>query len=508
MTLARQTLLDRTLRLFSDVRPGEGRGALSMLVSAFLLLTAYYVIKTVREPMILADGSAELKSWASAGQAVALLVFVPLYGWLASRLQRRALLAWVSAFFIVCLQLFYPVAVDAVRVTDAMDSASVAAEHVEESAFESATGMATSAHVDGSTTAAASDDDVSPGALPGETNDEEEPAKPPAPELADFFRLGFIFYIWTGIFSLAMIAHFWSFANDLYKREEGERLFPIIALGATVGAAAGSKITSLLFEAGVGIPAMLQIATAILVLYAALMWWTSRDVEIAHWSDPRESTDELALDGQGAFSIILRSPYLRTIAAVIFLLNLVNTNGEYILSRFVLETALALESAGEIASVGAYIGQFYGDFFSVVNIATMLVQGLLVSRLLKYGGLAAVLAVLPIVALGAYGLVVLGGGLALFRWAKTAENTSDYSIMNTAKAIVWLPTSRAEKYKAKQAVDTLVVRAGDLAATGLMVVGTQVWTWSVRGFAAVNVALIALWLVASVALWRRNRALT
>ena len=83
--------LDRALRIFGDVRPGEGAAALLMLVNLFLLLVGYYVLKTVREPLILATGGAEVKSYAAAGQALVLMGFVPLYGWLASRVDRDQL---------------------------------------------------------------------------------------------------------------------------------------------------------------------------------------------------------------------------------------------------------------------------------------------------------------------------------------------------------------------------------------------------------------------------------
>ena len=62
--------LDRFLRLFADVRPGEGTTALLLALNIFLLLTAYYVLKPVREALILGQGSAELKSYMSAGMGM------------------------------------------------------------------------------------------------------------------------------------------------------------------------------------------------------------------------------------------------------------------------------------------------------------------------------------------------------------------------------------------------------------------------------------------------------
>src|SRR3954454_11504338 len=59
----------RFLNLFARVEPGETLIALLLTFNVFLLLTSYYLLKTVREPLILLGGGAEVKSYAAAGQA-------------------------------------------------------------------------------------------------------------------------------------------------------------------------------------------------------------------------------------------------------------------------------------------------------------------------------------------------------------------------------------------------------------------------------------------------------
>jgi AAA family ATP:ADP antiporter len=80
--------------------------------------------------------------------------------------------------------------------------------------------------------------------------------------------------------------------------------------------------------------------------------------------------------------------------------------------------------------------------------------------------------------------------------------------MNTVKQLLWLPTTREEKYKAKQAVDSFFVRLGDLAAAFVVFAGTTWVTLDADGFAMVNLVFVALWLALAVALVRRNRHLT
>src|SRR5262247_3446467 len=103
---ARKSPIDRALSLFTDVRAGEGATAVLMLLNIFLLLVCYSVIKTVREPLILLGGGAEVRSYAAAGQALVLMGFVPLYGRFASRVDRAKLLVGVTIFFILCVELF------------------------------------------------------------------------------------------------------------------------------------------------------------------------------------------------------------------------------------------------------------------------------------------------------------------------------------------------------------------------------------------------------------------
>ena len=99
---------ERLLRLFTDVRAGEGRQLLLLALNVFLILAAYYVMKPVREALILAQpGGAEIKSYAMAGQALLLTMAVPLYGALAARMPRRWLINLVTIFFIACLPVFY-----------------------------------------------------------------------------------------------------------------------------------------------------------------------------------------------------------------------------------------------------------------------------------------------------------------------------------------------------------------------------------------------------------------
>lgn len=89
------------------VRAGEWRALSFASLSFFCLLTAYYVIRPVRDQLAGATGSIALPLFY-AGTFVATLAIAPLFGWLTARLSRRALLSWSYGFFIVCLFAFIP----------------------------------------------------------------------------------------------------------------------------------------------------------------------------------------------------------------------------------------------------------------------------------------------------------------------------------------------------------------------------------------------------------------
>src|SRR5262245_42872751 len=107
-TLAlRKSPLEQVLSLFATVRSGEGLSAFLLMLNAFILLTAYYIIKPVREALILGEAGAEIKSYAGAALALLFMFVVPLYSAFASRTNRIRLINGITAFFISNLLIFY-----------------------------------------------------------------------------------------------------------------------------------------------------------------------------------------------------------------------------------------------------------------------------------------------------------------------------------------------------------------------------------------------------------------
>lgn len=310
--------------------------------------------------------------------------------------------------------------------------------------------------------------------------------------------IGLPFFIWLGLVSVFLVAQFWSYANDLYTEEQGKRLFAIIALGGSIGAMLGPRVAKLADTF-----TLLPIAAGILILCVVIL----NVVEHLHRRAPaaRTHADE-PVSGAGGFSLVLHDGYLLLMATMLLVLNLINTTGEYILSNAVRESALAATS--DPAAQRELIKAFYADFFSWVNLISFLLQAFLVSRIIEKLGVRRALFVMPILVFGAYGAIGLFGGLALIRAAKLIDNSLDYSLQNTIRQSLFLPTTRAVKFKAKAAIDTFFMRAGDLLSALLVGFGLHQLGMTVRQLAFANLVLVAGWLAITVGIARRHRALS
>jgi len=313
--------------------------------------------------------------------------------------------------------------------------------------------------------------------------------------------VGVAFFIWVGVFNMSLVAQFWAYANDIYTKEAGDRLFPMIVIGQTAGAPLGAFVAARLFRNGFTPQAILQISAVLLATGVLLYLAINARVK------PRARDRDRPLAGGGGFGLVFKSKYLLPIAAMMILLNGVNTTGEYFVSHLATDHARALAAADPSFDAQAYLGAFFGDYQFWANVGAFVLQAFVASRLVKYQGLRGVLLALPLIALGGYAVIAAGVSFAVVRWIKTAENATDYSIMNTARQLLWLPTSRDEKYKAKQAIDTFFVRSGDLLSAAIVFVGTSIMRLSVARFALVNVAIVVLWIGLALVVLKRHQAL-
>lgn len=414
-------------RLFGTKVKPEERGIVVLLAAdLFVLLTVYYILKIVREPLILLEGGVVSRNAARGAQAVVLLGMVPAYSYLANRFPPRRLVTAVFGFFLASL-LIFPVLV-LLR----------------------------------------------------------------AP-------LGFVFFVWLGIFSITAIAQFWSLANDLFSEEAGKRLFPVIAAGATVGAIVGSQVV---VQTSHWLPpsGFILVAAGLLTLCILLTQVARRAAERL----PSTPHNGPTPDHRGGFRLVFSDRYLLLLGLAILVLNLINTTGDQVMALVVQDHAKQFATK---AARAQFMMTYYGDFQTWVSVLTALLQVFVVGRVIRVTGVRGSLMVLPLLAFAGYGLIAVAPVLILVRALKVVENSTDYSLQNTVQQVLFLPTSRDVKYKGKAATDTFFVRFGDLGSWALVAVALHAG-WGPTALSLVNVGAAVLWFGLVLLLARRYRALT
>jgi len=413
------TGLERFLGSFTRLRPGEGRSVLVFFTYALLMMLSYYILKTIREPLLLTGTSAEIKSYAYAVTALLLLFIVPVYGLVFRHTGKQQMTRYITGFFLANLLIFY---------------------------------LAGKAGLD----------------------------------------IGFAYYVWVGIFSVMITAQFWAFAADSYNVKSGQRLFPLIMVGATLGSLAAPAFSGALFPVVGPWPLMLA-ATVLLAMTLPFVGWGRAAVP----PGSRGGEDRIGAPKNaglfGGITFVLTDRYLFLLAILIMILNWVNTTGEYILAELVVrhaEARVAVEAGIVKADI---IAAFYGNFFFVVNMVTLLVQVFLVARIIRWIGIKGAVLVLPLIVFVGYGLVVFIPIFSIIRIVKIMENSTDYSLMNTTRHALYLPLSAAKKYEGKTTIEAFFWRFGDLLQAGAIYIGLNWFHFDIKHFAALNMILAVVW---------------
>jgi AAA family ATP:ADP antiporter len=427
----RKSLLERILSIITDVRAGEGLGAVLLTADLTVLLGGYYLLKTVRESLILAQGGAEVKAYSSAAQAILLFGVVPVYGWIATRINRNQLLRWTSLFFASNLLLF----------------AYLGSRGIHE-------------------------------AVP--------------------------YFIWVGIFNVFTVAQLWAFATDLYTEAQGKRLFPMLGVGASIGAVGGAWIAGKLIKP-LGPYYVMLIAAGALCVCAALSRWASHVIS-QHAGEREQKKNVETLGKEGGFQLLISDPYLRLIAVLTILLNVVSLSGDFIVGKLVLSHANDVVGSAKqlMAARAAFIGTYYANYYAWTNLVSFIIQAFLVSRIFKYVGVRGSLFILPVLSFATFGVILIHPVLSVVRNLKIAENGTNYSLQNTIRNALLLPTSREAKYKAKAAIETFCVRLGDVLQAGIIFVGTRLHA-SLTWFATITIACTVLWTLVAGALYRQHQ---
>ncbi|MBK8913433.1 MAG: hypothetical protein IPM64_02330 [Phycisphaerales bacterium] len=296
-------------------------------------------------------------------------------------------------------------------------------------------------------------------------------------------------FAWISTLNLLTVSLFWGVMADTLRPGQARRLFGLLAVGATLGAAAGAAFVWMLAQslnvlAFVGLAALLleiggRSAAALRETQDAGERNDARAaprIESASLDKPASRNETAMLDdtddarpsasaadrpiGGGAWAGVLhtlRSPYLLGISAYMLLLTTAAT-------FTYAEQSRAVETHG---GAPAARREYFARTELAVNSACLPVQLLLTGRLMAWLGVGGSAAMLPLVTAAGFALLAsVGGGsvLSLLFAFQVLRRTSDYALSRPAREALFSVTPRTDKYAAKGFIDTFVYRGGDLLA--------------------------------------------
>jgi AAA family ATP:ADP antiporter len=313
--------------------------------------------------------------------------------------------------------------------------------------------------------------------------------------------IGRVFFIWTSVFNLFVVSVFWSFMTDIFRPGQGKRLFGVVAVGGTVGSVLGSTITTTL-AAPLGSVNLLLVSALILELAAQAARALDRREAMLREADAGADPGRAPAADAGGNSEtlvgggvldgvrhVLQSPYLLAIAVLMLFYTITST-------------FLYFQQVEIVATVFGEDREARTRVFAAVdlgvNVLTLLTQLFLTGRVVRWVGVGATLAFLPLVTI--VGFAVLGATPVL--WALVAfqvlRRAGNFAIQRPAREALYTVLPRSEKYKAKNFNDTFVYRLGDQ-------MGAWSYTWmgvfglGLSGLAFSMVPVSIAWL--ALALW-------
>ena len=293
------------------------------------------------------------------------------------------------------------------------------------------------------------------------------------------------FFIWVSVFNLFVVSVFWSFMTDIYSNAQARRLFGFIAAGGTVGALAGPALTALLVQ---------PLGTRNLLLISALflLWAILSIAKLSHWSVSNRigvnkqsviQKEELISGGVWAgITMVFRSPYLLGICLLMILFTTLATF-LYLMQAQIIRDAFT-DSAQRTA--------VFATIDLIVNALTLVLQLFLTSRLIRWFGLAVVLAIIPVLLAVGFTLLGIAPVLVVLLIVQVIRRAGNYAVMRPAREMLYVVLSREEKYKAKNFIDTVVYRTGD-AVSAWIYAGMRGIGMSLSGIALIAVPLALVW---------------
>lgn len=305
------------------------------------------------------------------------------------------------------------------------------------------------------------------------------------------------FYVWVSVFSLFNLSVFWSFMSDLYSKEQSKRLFGFITTGASIGALVGPSIPLLFGDLGTNtlllIASVVLLCTIPLILY--IQSYSVREMGVTLGQSEVQVPGSIGGNPLEGFRIFLKDPFLLRIGAFIFLYTAIST-----FIYFDIADMLVAYTEEQRTKVWA--------FMDLATNAITIATGMFVtSRLSTRMGVGFTLALVPVVVcLGFFTMAVIPivwilVGFQIFRRA------GNYGITRPAREMLFTMVDREARFKAKQVVDVVVYRGGDVFWAWFATALTALFSLTLAGTAVVGAVIAAVWALLGVHLGKRFAAI-
>jgi AAA family ATP:ADP antiporter len=290
-----------------------------------------------------------------------------------------------------------------------------------------------------------------------------------------------VFFVWLSVFNLFVVSVFWSFMADIFRPEQGTRLFSVIAAGGSTGAMVGPLLTTGLTYL-VPIPALMLVSASLL----GVCWFCINALDRWSKQQPVSSAEGRgkAIGGSmwAGMRLALSSPYLLGICAYLFLLTTTATFLYLEQTRLVGEQVASPQGRTRLFAVVDL----------AVNVITFLTQLFMTGPMINRLGFASALILLPAASVIGFSVIAVMPILSVFILFTIVRRVAEYAVAKPAREVLFTVVGREEKYKAKNFIDTAVSRGGD-AATG--------WIVSAVKAVGINAAQMAWALVPLACIW-------
>jgi AAA family ATP:ADP antiporter len=301
------------------------------------------------------------------------------------------------------------------------------------------------------------------------------------------------FYVWVSTFNILIISVFWTFMADIFSRTQAKRLFGFVAAGGTLGGIAGPLVATVLVKS-VGnnnlmlISALGFVLTAVLVrmLTAEKQRMVEAGVESQHTTLDRKLAGN-PLDG---FKLLFRSPYLLLLALFLLLMTWISTI-VYIQLGDLISKAFESREART---------QAYATIDLLVNGAAVFIQLFGTGRIISRFGVTTGLLINPIIMVLAFVAVLFSPVLMVLGGIQVLRRVAEYAVAKPTREMLFTVVDQESKYKAKNVIDTVVYRFGDVSSAW---VSSFILPFGVGGMAIFGVIVAAVWFPIAYVLGKR-----